>query len=335
MSTSVLARGSLALGALLAFTLAGIVDAAEQRRTRDPARGQAQPAASTEIRTTRVRDDIYVFLGAGGNITAQVGPRGVLLVNTGNAGTSDAVLAALRRVTDRPLRMILNTGAEPHVSGGNEALHHAGRYIADRGEVNWAQISAHEAVLDRLGRERPDSPGAWPTDVFFTESLEFYFNDQGVVMYHMPAARSAGNSIVYFRRSDVIVAGDLFLQNTYPVIDVEQGGSLEGVIDALNRMVAIAIPGEYQEGGTMIVSGDGRASDEYELVTYRDMVTIFRDRIADMIDRGMTLEQVLAAKPTSDYDGRYGDDPAWTPEQFVTAAYRSLAASPDMTRAGE
>jgi glyoxylase-like metal-dependent hydrolase (beta-lactamase superfamily II) len=324
-----MSRTNLKAFVLLAagFSIAGIssVDAAVARRMQTKPPLVTAPAV---VRTVRLRDNIFVLLGAGGNITAQVGDKGVVLVNAGTSGTSEAVLAALAKVTDQPIRMILNTGAEARNTGGNEALYRAGRYLGDRAILNHAQISAHEAVLKRLSSStaaKPAAPeSAWPTDVYFTDSLEFYFNGESFVMLSMPASVADGTSIVYFRKSDVISAGELFLQNTYPVIDIEHGGTINGTIDALNRIIDIAIPDEYQEGGTMIVSGDGRPSDEYELITYRDMVTIFRDRIADLKKKGMTLAQVLAAKPTSDYDGRYGVSPEWTPAQFVEAVFRSL-----------
>ncbi len=327
-------RLALGIPALLALV---VTQAAQPSRQRD-ARGPAVAPPAVVVRTVKLGDQIHVLLGAGGNITAQVGDAGILLVNTGTAGTSEAVLAALRQITDRPLRLILNTNAEPHNTGGNEALYWAGRYVGDRVELNHAQISAHEAVLNRLSAPQGQTPAApeaaWPTDVFYTATIEHYFNREGVVMYHAPAARTDGDAFVYFRKSDVIVAGDLFLIHAYPVIDLGKGGSIQGVIDALNRMIDIAIPAGNQEGGTMIVSGDGRPTDEYDLVVYRDMVTVFRDRVADMMKQGMTLQQVLAAKPTRDYDGRYASS-SWTPEQFVTAIYRSLESTPAAARAGE
>ena len=321
--------------ALLA--MAAMTQAAQPPSTRAARSPVAAPPPAV-IRSVKLTDTIHVLLGAGGNITAQVGAAGILLVNAGAAGTSDAVLAALRQITDRPLRLILNTNAEPHHTGGNEALYWAGRYVGDRVELNHAQISAHEAVLNRLSVPQGQAPAApeaaWPTDVFYTATIEHYFNGESIVMHHAPAARTDGDAFVYFRKSDVIVAGDLFLIHAYPVIDLEQGGSIQGVIDALNRMIEIAIPAGYQEGGTMIVSGDGRPTDEYDLVVYRDMVTVFRDRVADMIRKGMTLQQALAAKPTRDYDGRYAS-PSWTADQFVTAVYRSLESAPPTARVGE
>jgi glyoxylase-like metal-dependent hydrolase (beta-lactamase superfamily II) len=166
---------------------------------------------------------------------------------------------------------------------------------------------------------------ALPTTTYFNESKEFFFNDEAVQMLHQPAAHSDGDSIVFFRRSDVVSTGDVFDTVTYPRIDLRRGGSLQGVIDALNRILDLTIPAAQQEGGTMVIPGHGRLCDEADVVEYRDMVTILRDRIADMIHRGMTLEQVKAARPTRDYDGRYGATSGpWTTELFVEAAYQDI-----------
>jgi glyoxylase-like metal-dependent hydrolase (beta-lactamase superfamily II) len=157
--------------------------------------------------------------------------------------------------------------------------------------------------------------------------MELYFNGEPVQLLHMPAAHSDGDSIVYFQRSDVIATGDLFNIESYPVIDLARGGTVNGVIDGLNRVIDIAIPERNEEGCTLIVPGHGRICDEYEVVTYRDMVTIIRDRVQALIDKGMTLEQVQAAGVTMDYDGRYGTEQGtWTTRKFIEAVYRSLAA---------
>jgi glyoxylase-like metal-dependent hydrolase (beta-lactamase superfamily II) len=144
-------------------------------------------------------------------------------------------------------------------------------------------------------------------------------------MFHIPAAHTDGDTIVYFRKSDVVSAGDLFLTDSYPVIDLKRGGSLQGVIDGLNRILDLAIPAHHEEGGTYVIPGRGRICDEFDVVEYRDMLTIFRDRIQAMIKKGLTLEQVKAARPTSDYDPEYGATAGpWTTDMFVEAAYKSL-----------
>jgi cyclase len=167
---------------------------------------------------------------------------------------------------------------------------------------------------------------ALPTDTYFTDQKDLYFNGEAVQLLYQPHAHTNGDSLVWFRKSDVIAAGDVYVTTTYPFIDVANGGHIQGIIDALNRIIKIAVPEAKQEGGTLIVPGHGRLSDEADVVEFRDMLTIIRDRIADMIDRGMSLRQVKAARPTRDYDGRYGSDAGfWTTEQFVEAVYGNLS----------
>jgi glyoxylase-like metal-dependent hydrolase (beta-lactamase superfamily II) len=157
--------------------------------------------------------------------------------------------------------------------------------------------------------------------------LSHFFNGEGVHMIHQPSAHTDGDSFVYFRGSDVIAAGDIFLTNSYPIIDLASGGSINGTIEALNNILDMAIPEFRLEGGTLIVPGHGRLSDSADVAYYRDMVTVIRDRIRDMMKRDMTLDQVKAARPTRDYDPRYGASSGfWTTDAFVEAVYRSLSA---------
>jgi cyclase len=143
----------------------------------------------------------------------------------------------------------------------------------------------------------------------------------------VPAAHTDGDSMVIFRKSDVVATGDIFRTDSYPVIDLARGGNVQGVLDGLNQVLDIAIPEHHEEGGTMIVPGHGRIADEFDLVEYRDMVTIIRDRVQALIKKGMSLEQVKAARPSLDYDPRFGSTSgAWTTDMFIEAVFKSLTA---------
>jgi len=262
----------------------------------------------------------------------QTGPMGVLLVDTGTAALSEKALSAVRKLSDKPPRYIVNTDVHPEHTGGNEALARAGGAQDERNirntpgdlEGQIVKILAHDNVLQRMNAPPPGQPEipfiSQPSDTYFGGSKDLFFNGESIQLLHQPAAHTDGDTMVYFRRSDVISAGDIYVTDSYPVIDLANGGSLQGVIDGLNRLLDLAIPEHHEEGGTMIIPGRGRISDEFDVLEYRDMVTIIRDRIQDMIRKGMTLAQVKAARPTRDYDPQYGSNA----DAFVEAAYRSL-----------
>src|SRR5215471_5356026 len=238
----------------------------------------------------------------------------------------------------KPVRYIINTSLDPDHTGGNEKISRAGRTltggnvagdIANAGEG--AAIIAHENVLLRMsspGRNQPAPPfRALPTDTFHGDSMKLshFMNGEGILIMHQPSAHTDGDSIVYFRGSDVIVAGDIFRMDSYPVIDIERGGNVQGVVEGLNRILDLSIAEFRTEGGTMVIPGHGRLTDSADVAYYRDMVTIIRDRVQDMIQKGMSLQQIKAAKPSKDYDPRYGSTTgAWTTDMFVEAVYQSL-----------
>ena len=287
---------------------------------------------TSDVHLLHVQGHVYMLVSAGGNVTVQIGDDGVLLVDTSVAEASGKVLAAVRTLTDKPIRYIVNTHAHADHVGGNEQIAKAGATIGG-GTIGTAftpagaSILAHERVLARMsaptGEKTPTPSGAWPTNTFFGPRKELFFNDEAIEILHQPAAHTDGDSLVFFRRSDVVSTGDVFVTTGYPVIDA--GGSIQGIIDALNRVLEITIPKHEQEGGTYVIPGHGRLCDEADVVEYRDMVTIIRDRVQDMVKRGLTVEQVKAARPTLDYDGRYGARTgAWTTDMFVEAVYRSV-----------
>jgi cyclase len=298
--------------------------------------GSGSDAPPGELQVIHVQGKVYMLVGAGGNVTVQAGDEGVLVVDTGLAARAADVLAAITRISDKPIRIVINTHVHADHSGGNEALAKAGRALGANAPGNFglsletARVLAHETVLRRMndsasGSARPFA--AWPTETFFGEDKEIFFNDEAIQILHRPG-HTDGDVLVFFRRSDVVSSGDVFQTTTYPVIDALSGGGVQGVIDALNRLLDITIPKDKAEGGTYVIPGHGRLSDEADVVEYRDMLTIVRDRVEDLMAKGMTLAQIKAAQPTRDYDGRYGATTgAWTTELFVEALYRDLQRS--------
>ena len=335
-------------------------------------------AGSTGINALPVRGNIYMLIGAGGNVAMSLGRDGVLVVDTGSAQMADKLLATIQqlsysviaapvaattcvgpqcfgvlsqygwsspafnsatvsRTPPKNIRYIINTNIDPDHTGGNAKIASAGLTfvggnvtgaIADAGEG--AAIIAHDNILVEMTAANTPAR-AMPTDTYHNETykLSQFFNGEGVQIVHIPNAHSDGDSVVFFRYSDVLCAGDVYSNDRYPNFDTKRGGSIQGVIDGLNHILEIAIPEFRAQGGTMIIPGHGRLADFGDVAAYRNMVSIVRDRIQDMIKRGMTLEQVKAARPTLDYYGIYGSNTGpWTTAMFIEAVYRSLTQKP-------
>jgi len=310
-----------------------------------------------DIRVLPVSGNVYVLVGGGANIVASVGKDGVLLVDTGMASMSDKIIAKVqelsRQVTASPIPQkscvgivqgcvwwnssgflattsapampkpivgIINTSFDADHTGGNAAIAAIGRsHIGVAAQEAW--IMSHESAPPRQGLP----PKALPTETYAGPYKKLnFFNGEGVVIWHHPSAHTAGDSIVQFRESEVLATGDVFNMAGYPVIDIDKGGSVQGIIDALNWILDTAVVEHMMEGGTMIIPGHGRIADSADVAYYRDMVTIVRDRVREMIRRGMTLQQIQTAKLTRDYDPRFDRNPAWTSQMFIEAVYRSL-----------
>jgi cyclase len=285
---------------------------------------QPQNFDNVEVHLLPVQGNVYMLIGAGGNISLQVGKDGVLLVDTQYAPMAPKIMAAIRTLSDMPIKYIIDTHVHGDHTGGNAALAKLG------GGGAMPRIIANDHVLNRMSLRsaagQTAAPEAdWPNDEYFNPTKDFFFNGEAVVVYHMPAAHTDGDSVVFFRRSDVISTGDIFTPNNYPFIDLARGGSVQGIIDALNHIIDLTVPAKYQEGGTYVIPGHGRLCDEADVVEYRDMVTIIRDRIQDLIKKGKTLDQVKAARPTLDYDTQYGAKTGLgTADMFTEAVYKSL-----------
>jgi len=277
------------------------------------------------VQSWHVQGRVYMLVGAGSNITVQVGDEAVVLVNAGRADMSPQVIAAVRRLSDKPIEYIIDTSADEDDVGGSSAVAKLGfANTGQPGEPAGAGVIGQLMTLDRLSSQPPEGAEA-PTDAF--DDQWSFFNNEAIILQHAPAAHTGGDTYVFFRRSDVISTGDVFDTDLYPVIDAAHGGSIDGIINALNDIIAITVPEQNEEGGTLMVPGHGRVCDRTELVNYRDALTIIRARIAYYVGKGMSLQQILAARPTMDYDGIYGADSGpWTTHMFVEAVYRDVLA---------
>jgi glyoxylase-like metal-dependent hydrolase (beta-lactamase superfamily II) len=289
-----------------------------------------------------VQGRIHLIGGAGANIAVQVSDEGTLVVDSGDQAATDKVIAEIRALQVRPVRWIVNTNADPDHTGGNGKIARAGTAAIAAGGAaapgggggfngNGAGIIAFQSVLDRMsaptGQTASRSVEEWPTDTFFTSRKNFWFGGEPIEMWHEPSAHSDGDILLFFRKSDVIVAGDVIASDRYPYIDAKHGGSIDGVIAALNWIVATAVPEYNQQGGTRVVPGHGRILNQSDVVEYRDMATIVRDRIVMLVREGKSLQQIKATHPTLDYDGNYGSITGpWTTDMFIDEVYREVSA---------
>ena len=270
-----------------------------------------------EIHVLPVQGNVYMLVGPSGNIALQAGRDGALLVDTMPAASVPAVMAEIRRLTANPLRHIINTSGDADRVSGNGAFSVLGQPGLNNNRQG-ATVMAQENVLARMDKDGFKEADL-PVDEYFLPTKDFSFNGEAIIMFHAPKAHTDGDTIVFFRRSDVLAVGDIFNPTRYPIIDIAHGGTVKGLIDALNHILRLTVPERLQDGGTRVIPAHGRLCNEADVVEYREMVTIIRDRVQDMIKRGMTLAQVKAAKPSLDYDPQYGD-----PDAFVEAVHKSL-----------
>ena len=278
-----------------------------------PVVGQ-QDMSQVEIETVQLETDLFMLMGQGGNIGLSVGDDGAFLIDDQFAPLTDKILAAVAEVTDQPVRWVLNTHWHGDHTGGNENLGGAG-----------AMIVAHENVYRRMnpaefadvaGRSDQAPRAALPV-VTFADGVSFHWNGRHIGVTHVGEAHTDGDVIVHFPRANVFHMGDTFFRGRYPFIDVDSGGGVDGVIAAANLVL------ERASEGTRIIPGHGDLAAPEHLRAYRDMLETVRMRVASLVANGRTEDQVVAAAPTADLDGVWGDNP----ERFVRAVYKSLSGS--------
>ena len=327
-STIMAQQKALVYAGLAAVSLALLLAGAR------PALAQAPRAAApaSGLETIKVRDNVFAIFGAGSNITVHVGEDGLILVDSGTSAAADQVIAAVKAISDQPIRLIINTSADMDHVGGNEQVGAAGLEVNPDSfnDDPRATVLSHENVLTRLSGDDKIPTDLWPSETFTSRVRSMYLNNEAVMVYRMTGAHTDGDVAVLFRKADVIATGDIIDLRSFPVIDAAKGGSLQGELDALNRLLEMTVPAMplvLKPGRTLIIPGHGRVSDYAELVEYRDMVTTIKDNIAVLLKEGKTLAQIQAANPTAGYRARWGRETGpWTTAQFVEAIYNGLTA---------
>ncbi len=306
---------------------------------------QPAPAARMGLEVIKLRANFHMIAGAGGNIGVHLGPDGVIVVDTGSTDRADAVADEIRKLTPLRIRYIINTSDDDDHIGGNEKLARAGQSLFLRNNLGpggggntainndgAASIVGTENMFLRMSGVSKYPTVAQPTETFARRMKVMYLNDESIQIMHPASAHTDGDAIVLFRQSDIIMTGDVFDMTRFPVIDLARGGSVQGEIAVLNQLIDLTVPSiplPWKEGGTLVVPGHGRVSQQAELVEYRDMVTVVRDRIQDMINQRMTLDQIQKASPAKGWIRRFGaDSGSWTTGMFVEAVYKSLTAPP-------
>ena len=330
-----------ALGIASVLLVAGLTLAAQQqiRTPKQTPFPQKPDWSKLEVETLHVQGQVYLIAGAGGNIAAQVGDGGVLFVDSGYEQMAPKVLAAMRKLSNKTLRTIISTTLMDSHTGGTGVFLKETRQEDNSlvtgpglgGRPNEADVIGHSkllALMAGIGRDKV-SELRWPPSVYSGKQKDFSFNDEAIVILHVPNAVTEGDSMVWFRKSDVVVTGEIMNMASFPFIDAAHGGTINGILEGLNTVLEITVPKHNQEAGTMVIPGYGRIVDEHDVLEYRDMVTIIRDRVQNAIKKGMTLQQVKALKPTVtyEYEPRFNRDPAWTAEMFVEAIYKNLSVA--------
>lgn len=301
---------------------------------------RAQAAAPSEgVAVLPLRMGVYLLTVEGFNVTVQTGPDGTVVVDPGPKEAAAAVEATIRTISATPVRYVIDTSSDTQLTGGNELVSHAGQsFIANQlgGAAN--VIATQNTLLTMISQPGDHSEFALPSEIFTRPQLSFYMNRQPIAVVWLPAAHTNGDVVVRFDGADVLATGSIFDNTHFPVIDLQHGGTIQGEIDALSRLlntmayVSVPLVGQAamlnQPLGTLVIPSRGPLCDQHDLVTYRDMVETIRERVADLIAHGADLQRVLAARPAQGFEARFGSDTgAWTTQDFVTAVYQSLQAA--------
>ena len=298
-------------------------------------------AQDSDIQLLHVQGQVYMLSGADVNINVQLGPQGIVFVDSPDEETIPAMMELVRQQSNLPVLYVVNTALDEARISGNAMLSRMGDQAgagvfgggraapvtAIAGSGSGVTLLAHENVLNRFYLTDHDIEQLELTSTYYTDSKDISLNQEPVVIYHVANAHTDGDSIVYFRRSDVISTGDIYTPGRYPDIDVERGGSVQGLVEALNFLIELIVPGPMAEAGTYVIPGRGRIGDEIDVVEYRNMVYIVMQRVEALIAEGMSLREIIAARPTLDYDTEYGGRRGGpSNEEFITAIYNSLTA---------
>jgi glyoxylase-like metal-dependent hydrolase (beta-lactamase superfamily II) len=275
-----------------------------------------QQQRKIEIKTIPVAGNVYMLAGAGGNLGLSVGEEGALLVDAEYALLSEKVIAAVEAVCPEPIRFVINTHWHFDHVQGNENLARAGALIVAHENVR-KRMSA-EQTLGALGRTVPPSPAAALPVITYREALAFHWNGDEVQVIHVDPAHTDGDSFVHFRKANVLHVGDVYFNGMYPFIDVNAGGSIDGMVRAADRALALA------NAQTRIIPGHGPLSDVAELRAYRDMLATVRDRVAALVQQGKSRDEVIASKPTQDLDARWGGG-GFAPDMWVRIVYDGMS----------
>jgi glyoxylase-like metal-dependent hydrolase (beta-lactamase superfamily II) len=335
--SSALVAGNLPAIVMLALVLttAGVPSSAARHLA---AQEKDAKAGEGHVQVLHAQGNVYMLVEPTNNITVQVGDKYIIVVDTGVSELGDEVITAIRSLSSLPIMFIVNTSSDDDHTGGDAKLSDAGWALPNAGSTG-LDTAVSKAIVTRVSlaqgapivghkntiNRNSDSKLVSTSVTYGHEGFQLFSNEP-VLFYHMPAAHTDGDTMVFFRGSEVLSVGDLFSTTNYPVIESDKGGSIDGIISALNEIISILVPRENEEGGTYVVPGHGHLCDRNDVVNYRDMVTIIRGRIEDMVKKGMTLDQVKAARPTFDYDPLYGArSGAWTTDMFVEAVYRDLS----------